>query len=114
MATFPPLTDDFSDSYGLDGAIFGLPDSSLTLELVRSDEPVSVDSHEELVLYLRDATARDEAVERMTRSYLSPASQYAYWDAHGAVTFTDPDGRKLSSSPGSIRLPLGDDDRRGS
>jgi hypothetical protein len=66
---------------------------------VQSDEPVPVDGHEQLVLYLKDTTARDRAVERMARAGLEPAPQYAYWDAHGAVTYADPDGRQVVFVP---------------
>ena len=100
-----PLIDVFNDSYGLDGAIFGLPDSSLTFELVRSEEPVPVDGHEQLVLYLTDVAARDDAVERMTRAHLSPAAQYEYWEAHGAVTYIDPDGRRVVFVPWVYSAP---------
>jgi hypothetical protein len=34
-----PVLESFQGSYGEDGAIFGLPDSTVHLEIVRSNEP---------------------------------------------------------------------------
>jgi hypothetical protein len=36
-----PILESFERSYGEDGAIFGLPDTSVQLEIVRSTEPVA-------------------------------------------------------------------------
>ena len=53
-----PLFESFGESYGSNGAIFGLPSWNLTLEIVESVDPVTVDPHEQLCLYLPDRPAR--------------------------------------------------------
>jgi hypothetical protein len=60
-----PVLDSFAASYGEDGTIFGLPDTSVQLEIVRSTEPVMrVDRVDMLVLYLPDAAAQERVVAR--------------------------------------------------
>src|SRR6202161_1247725 len=49
-----PLCATFGESYGSSGAIFGLPGSNFTFEIVEATEPVAVDSHEKLCLYFHD------------------------------------------------------------
>ena len=45
-----PVLEDFQGSYGEDGTIFGLPDTSTQLEIVRSTEPaMAVDRIDMLV-----------------------------------------------------------------
>ena len=54
-----PLLESFEGSYGEDGTIFGLPDTSLHLEIVRSTEPaIPVDRIDMLVFYLPDSAVR--------------------------------------------------------
>src|SRR6201996_1377118 len=60
-----PLVATFGDSYGSNGAIFGLPGSSLTFEIVEAVEPVAVDSHEQLCLYFPDTAAQQRATARL-------------------------------------------------
>ena len=60
-----PLYATFGDSYGSTGAIFGLPGSALTFEIVKANEPVAVDAHDQLCLYFPDATAQQQATERL-------------------------------------------------
>ena len=62
-----PLCATFADSYGSTGAIFGLPGSSLTFEIVKAEAPVAVDSHEQLCLYFPNATAQQQATARLDR-----------------------------------------------
>jgi hypothetical protein len=53
-------------SYSEDGTIFGLPDSSVQLEFVRSTElAVGVDRVDMLVLSLPDAAAQERFITRM-------------------------------------------------
>ena len=52
-----PLYATFGDSYGSTGAIFGLPGSALTFEIVKATESVAVDPGDQLCLYFPDATA---------------------------------------------------------
>src|SRR5271167_3935544 len=61
-----PLCATFAESYGSTGAIFGLPGSALTFEIVEAAGPVAVDSHEQLCLYFPDATAQQRAMARLS------------------------------------------------
>ncbi|SCK39953.1 VOC family protein [Streptomyces sp. WMMB 322] len=91
-----------SSGTGPDGfgcAIFGLPGTPATYELVQALEPVPVDRHEELVLYFPGEAARDVVARRITEAGYQPAEQYRYWDLNDAVTFLDPDGRELVLAP---------------
>ncbi|MBV8291822.1 MAG: VOC family protein, partial [Mycobacterium sp.] len=56
-----PLYATFGNSYGSNGAIFGLPGSTLTFEIVEAIEPVAVDPHDQLCLYFPDAMAQQQA-----------------------------------------------------
>src|SRR6266516_6289943 len=61
-----PVLETFAASYGEDGTIFGLPDTSVQLEIVRSAEPVvRVDRVDMLVFYLPDAAAQQRLIARM-------------------------------------------------
>src|SRR5271170_6253523 len=53
-----PLYETFEASYGSNGAIFGLPSSNLTMEIVEATETVAVDRHEQLCLYFPDKDAQ--------------------------------------------------------
>ena len=91
-----PVLDSFAASYGEDGTIFGLPDTSVQLELVRSAAPVvRADRLDMLVFYLPDAAAQEGLVARMATAGVAPVSQHPYWQANGGVTYQDPDGREV-------------------
>jgi hypothetical protein len=91
-----PVLESFEGSYGEDGTIFGLPDSSVHLEIVRSTEPANqVDRIDTLVFYLPDSAAQERLVARMAAAGLKPGSRHPYWQAHGGVTYRDPDGREV-------------------
>jgi len=91
-----PILESFERSYGEDGAIFGLPDTSVQLEIVRSTEPVArVDRIDTLVFYLPDAAAQERLIVRMAAAGVEPTSQHPYWQANGGVTYQDPDGREV-------------------
>ena len=91
-----PVLERFQGSYGEDGTIFGLPDTSTQLENVRSSGPASgVDRIDMLVFYLPDAAAQQRLVARMAAAGRAPASQHPYWQANGGVTYRDPDGREV-------------------
>jgi hypothetical protein len=94
-----PLYERFEGSYGSNGAIFALPDASLTLELVESATPVAVDTHEQLCLYFADAEAMDAARGRLEDAGVLPVTSHPYWAATGAVTYQDPDGREVVLAP---------------
>jgi Glyoxalase/Bleomycin resistance protein/Dioxygenase superfamily len=91
-----PVLESFAGSYGEDGTIFGLPDASVHLEIVRSTEPASsVDRIDMLVFYVADSAARESLVARMAAAGVEPVSQHPYWQANGGVTYRDPDGRQV-------------------
>jgi hypothetical protein len=94
-----PLYATFGDSYDSTGAIFGLPGSALTFEIVEATEPVAVDAHEQLCLYFPDATAQQQATVRLSDAGIQPTESHPYWAATGAVTYRDPDGREVVFAP---------------
>jgi hypothetical protein len=94
-----PLVATFGDSYGSSGAIFGLPGTALTFEIVEADEPVAVDAGDQLCLYFPDATAQQQATARLSAVGLEPTESHPYWAATGAVTYRDPDGREVVFAP---------------
>ena len=94
-----PLVATFGDSYGSNGAIFGLPGTALTFEIVEADEPVAVDAGDQLCLYFPDATAQQQATARLSAVGLQPTMSHPYWAATGAVTYRDPDGREVVFAP---------------
>lgn len=94
-----PLRATFGDSYGSTGAIFGLPGSALTFEIVEATEPVAIDSHEQLCLYFPDAAAQQRATSRLVAAGVKPVDSHPYWAASGSVTYSDPDGREVVFAP---------------
>lgn len=94
-----PVHETFTDSYSTDGVIFGLPDASLTFEVVRSDEPVQVGPHEQLCLYFPGPAAMEAARRGLVEAGIEPVASHPYWAAHGARTYRDPDGRELVLAP---------------
>lgn len=94
-----PLFETFEASYGSNGAIFGLPSWNLTLEIVESVEPVAVDPHEQLCLYFPGREAQQAAIARLEAAGRAPVQQHPYWEANGAVTYRDPDGREVVFAP---------------
>ena len=94
-----PLYETFEASYGSNGAIFGLPSWNLTLEIVESADPVAVDHHQQLCLYFPDREAQQAAIARLQAAGLAPVEQHPYWEATGAVTYRDPDGREVVFAP---------------
>ena len=72
-----PVLESFAGSYGEDGTIFGLPDTSVQLEIVRSAAPaVRVDRVDMLVLYLADAAAQQRLIATMAAAGMEPTSQH--------------------------------------
>jgi catechol 2,3-dioxygenase-like lactoylglutathione lyase family enzyme len=98
-----PVLGSFADSFGADGTIFGLPDATVQLEIVRVDvaEPQGRGGdRDQLVLYLDNPTAVSAAISPLRMAGLMPDPQpHAYWVANGAVTFRDPDGRAIIFAP---------------
>jgi hypothetical protein len=106
-----PLCATFEESFGSNGAIFGLPRSMLTFEIVQATEPVAVDSHEQLCLYFPDAAAQQRATARLAASGAEPVDSHPYWAATGALTYRDPDGREVVFAPFvfAVNEPAGGD-----
>jgi hypothetical protein len=94
-----PLFETFEGSFGSNGAIFGLPSWNLTMEIVEAVDAVAVDSHEQLCLYFPDQHLQQAAISRLQREGLEPVEQHPYWEATGAVTYRDPDGREVVFAP---------------
>jgi ribosomal protein S18 acetylase RimI-like enzyme len=96
-----PVVGEFTSSYDEDGTIFGLPDTTVQLEIVRAHPGLApVGGLDQLVLYLDDADALATATARLLGAGLTPdPAQHPYWEANGAVTFRDPDGRGVVFAP---------------
>jgi hypothetical protein len=94
-----PLCATFAESYGSSGAIFGLPGSALTFEIVEAGEPVAVDNHEQLCLYFPDTAAQQQAAARLLAAGVEPVDSHPYWAATGSITYRDPDGREVVFAP---------------
>jgi hypothetical protein len=94
-----PLCATFAESYGSTGAIFGMPGSALTFEVVEATDPVAVDDHEQLCLYFPDGVAQQEATARLSAAGVEPVESHPYWAATGAITYRDPDGREVVFAP---------------
>lgn len=92
-----PVIDEFRESYGEDGTIFGLPGWRNHLEIVRAHDPQrAVNEFDDIVFYFPDQGAADGAIGRLRARGVEPTSiQHPYWQDWGGVTFADPDGRKL-------------------
>jgi hypothetical protein len=91
-----PVLETFHDSYGLDGAILGLPGGPVHLEIVRlGDALYPAHGLDQLVFYLPDAAAQAGVVARLSTAGVHPVAQIDYWEANGGVTYQDPDGREV-------------------
>jgi hypothetical protein len=94
-----PVCATFGESYGSNGAIFGLPGSSLTFEIVEAIEPVAMDSHEQMCLYFPDTAAQQRATARLVAAGVNPVESHPYWAATGSVAYRDPDGHEVVFAP---------------
>lgn len=94
-----PLHETFGESYGSNGAIFGLPSWNLTMEILEAVDAVAVDRHEQLCLYFPNQQAQQAATARLRQAGVEPVEQHPYWEAHGAITYRDPDGRDVVFAP---------------
>lgn len=96
-----PVIGSFDDHDGYEGVIFGLPDASCQLEIVRNDETSpSPTLEDQLVLYLGSAERVEEVAARMRAAgHESRVSPNPYWEQNGAVCLVDPDGYWLVLSP---------------
>jgi GNAT superfamily N-acetyltransferase len=94
------VVDEFIGSYGEDGTIFGLPDTTVQLEIVRAHKPSPADPSEMFVLYLDDVAAVEAATAPLRAAGLLPlAEPHPYWAVNHAVAFSDPDGRQMVFAP---------------
>ncbi len=117
-----PVVGEFTSSYGEDGTIFGLPDTTVQMEIVRAHPgSTPIPGSDQLVLYLHDADAVATAATPLLDAGLNPdPAPHPYWEANGAITFRDPDGRALVLAPwvyGRVPDPVdrpGDDGDRDS
>ena len=74
------VIEEFRDSYSEDGTIFGLPDSSVHLEIVRSTATdLPIDVFDQLVPYLPNHAAVHEATKKLIAHGARPAQQHPYW-----------------------------------
>jgi catechol 2,3-dioxygenase-like lactoylglutathione lyase family enzyme len=97
-----PVIGEFTNSFGEDGTIFGFPDTTVQLEVVRghADAGPATGSFDQLVLYLHDAAAVTVATEPLRAAGLArKPDEHPYWAANGAVTYQDPDGRDIVFAP---------------
>ena len=94
-----PVVGEFSASFGEEGTIFGLPDTSVQLEIVRAHEEAVEGTFDQLVVYLDDADAVRTATAELRRAGVPMADPHPYWAANGAVVFRDPDGRDVVFAP---------------
>jgi ribosomal protein S18 acetylase RimI-like enzyme len=94
------VIDEFTGSYGEDGTIFGLPGTTVQLEVVRGHDPVSSAGLDYFVVYLDDAAAVATATAPLRAAGHVPVPDpHPYWLANKAVAFHDPDGREVMFAP---------------
>jgi GNAT superfamily N-acetyltransferase len=96
-----PIVGSFSDSFGEDGTIFGLPATGTQIEIVRTSAPRrQPDRFDQVVFYLPGTAAVRTATEPLRKSGLLPYhAPHPYWEANGAVMYLDPDGRGVIYAP---------------
>jgi catechol 2,3-dioxygenase-like lactoylglutathione lyase family enzyme len=99
------VVSSFDGHDGYSGAILGVPDEAVQLELVHHEAVVpSPSGEDQLVLYLGSAQAvADRAASIRAAGYDPEPPTNPYWEREGAVAFVDPDGYWLILSPESWR-----------
>jgi catechol 2,3-dioxygenase-like lactoylglutathione lyase family enzyme len=100
------VLETFHESYGLDGAILGLPGGPVHLEIVRlGDDRPRAPGLDQLVFYLPDAAAQERITARLAAAGVHPVAQIDYWADNGGVTYQDPDGREVVFASWVYRPP---------
>jgi catechol 2,3-dioxygenase-like lactoylglutathione lyase family enzyme len=94
-----PVVGEFHESFGEDGTIFGLPDTTVQLEIVRAHADAIEGTFDQLVLYLDSSSDVRTATGRLRAAQMSEAEPHPYWAANGAVVYRDPDGRDVVFAP---------------
>jgi catechol 2,3-dioxygenase-like lactoylglutathione lyase family enzyme len=95
-----PVLETFQDSYHQDGTILGQPGGTVHLEIVRQrDASPPTPGRDQLVFYLPDTPALQRIAARLAAAGIHPVPQIEYWEANGAVSFSDPDGREVVLAP---------------
>src|SRR4051794_18403425 len=95
-----PIVGEFTVSFGEDGTIFGLPDTTVQLEIIRAHEPTAVAEFDPLVLYLDSPAAVVAATAPLRAAGLiANLDPHPYWAANRAVVYDDPDGREVVLAP---------------
>lgn len=107
------LLASFEDHDGYSGAILGVPDASVQLELVFHAEVDPFPTEEDqLVLYLGSA---DEVAARAAAIGAAGGEETTagnpYWARVGAVAYVDPDGYRLILSPQPGRAASAESER---
>ncbi|WP_328812455.1 VOC family protein [Rhodococcus sp. NBC_00297] len=104
-----PVLAQWLDHHGYDGVVFGLPDSSVQMELLHVRAAPSIpdpNPENQLVLYLDGPESLLRACDRLTERGQTPiASANPYWTENGAATFVDPDGWIVVLAPRTIFGP---------
>src|SRR4029078_3926165 len=96
-----PVIAEFTDSFGEDGTIFGLPSIQVQVEIVRARETARhVDPLDQLVFYLSgpEGAAAASAPLQAAGATRRP-SPHPYWASRGATVYVDPDGRRVVFAP---------------
>jgi catechol 2,3-dioxygenase-like lactoylglutathione lyase family enzyme len=96
-----PVVAEFTDSFGEDGTIFGLPSIQVQLEVVRAKENArDVDPLDSLVFYLSGPVAAGAAAAPLQAAGATrDPSPHPYWASRGAIVYLDPDGRRVVFAP---------------
>ena len=93
-----PIISRFEHHAGYSGAMLGMPTDQLHLEFTHSDagSPCPAPTKDNLlVLYVSDAEAHTELVQRMQNHGYQPVDpENPYWK-NDSVTFEDPDGWRV-------------------
>ncbi|MGU3433070.1 VOC family protein [Actinomycetes bacterium M1A6_2h] len=91
-----PVVAQWRNHSGYDGVVFGLPGSSVQMELLQFGEVPRIperDNENQLVLYLSGPEAVATVCGRFADRGLEPVPPAnPYWEDNGAVLYEDPDG----------------------